>query len=319
MTKIPDLATDSAGFHAAVQQAAERGRRIAALRPGWKQVGGELAKLHIAFVSSLWGTGAASRASERPLKPLPNSLGDSVGTPGINDENNFMLTTAHTYVTGVRDHLEALSILAVAGASPRSILAMCRIVLDASAHTAFLLDASVDETTRLSRAINIELESLRQENGDPQVGDVQSETATSRREDLMQSAVEAGFVRSIGKKGPEWKVMPVVATGDALTHVLGERANLPWRYLSSAAHVQERPVVRFGTGLDALSAGPHSPSFTITQGLVSVAAAIQAVRAAEDYYGTVQGPVPHDVANRVMAVGAFGAGLQDEKLATKLQ
>lgn len=54
---------------------------------------------------------------------------------------------------------------------------------------------------------------------------------SSRREDLMRSAVAAGFVRSIGKKAPAWKVLPVVAIGDALRRVLGDRADLPWRHL----------------------------------------------------------------------------------------
>lgn len=295
----------------AIKKGAATGTAVAAARPGWPDLGRVLSVLHAEFVASVWG-GTDDRLAQRPLRPLAAAAGASPGTPELNPDNQLVLQVANTSVTAVRDHLLGFANLCASDGPGRTLLAVSRILLDASAHTLWLLDPSIDERARTIRATNLWFESTRQEINDP-IAEAQKQTLEDRRDALLRDAVADGFQPVLTKGGKQQhQLTPAYSQNDVLTAALGNRAQAHWRDASSVAHAQERPDLRFALGVGEIDPGPHATSLVMTRAMLAVTHAIRAARTCEHFYGTVGSPVPENSTKRVLAVGGFGSGMHDD-------
>lgn len=288
------------------------GRRVAAARPGWPEVGKVVANLCDAFVESVWGSGKGARADQRPLRPLPGAPGDVPGTPLVNSDNGFVLMVANTSVTAVRDHLAGFGNLCASGGPGRTILAISRGLLDAAAHVMWLLDPAIDENLRLSRAGNVWLESVRQQLGDP-ISDEEKDRIRTIRDLFLTQAVVDGLTRCVRRNGTLDDVLePRVSHDDVIEAALGDHAQDAWRAASSVAHSQARPHLQFGLGLGDIDPGPHATSFLIVRSMFALTVSTEAIRRAARFYGSVGKPVPEDLFRKVLFVGGLAGGMYDD-------
>ena len=295
-----------------IQEGASVGRRVAAARPGWPEVGKVVADLCDAFVESVWGSGESARVDQRPLRPLPSAQGDVPGTPLVNPDNGFVLMVANTSVTAVRDHLLGFGNLCAGGGPGRTILAISRVLLDAAAHVMWLLDPAIHEELRLSRAGNMWLESVRQQLGDP-ISDEEKDRLRTIRDMFFTQAVADGLTRCVRRNGtPDDVLEPRFSHDDVIEAALGNRAQDPWRAASSVAHAQERPHLQFELGLGDIDPGPHATSFLILRSMFALTISIEAIRRTERFYGSVGKPVPEDLFRKVLFVGGLAGGMYDD-------
>ncbi|SNT07693.1 hypothetical protein SAMN06309944_1985 [Micrococcales bacterium KH10] len=312
---FPDLSADPTGFLQELHRRAEIGRRTAAARPGWQQVATVLLALQRSAILSLWGGPDTARNNERPLTPRADAAGVSPGTTRLNPENSLVLGAAHTYLWGVRDHLQSVAMMCLAELPPRSIIAMSRVLLDAATRTTYILNASIDERTRVIRACNLRFESFRQQLADHPKDIDKRDELSSERQNLLDAALADGFSQVITKAGkPEWMLAPRTAaqTVEMFRDAYGEEFTSLWRELSSVTHVDERPHFRFAFGLDSTDAGPHAATIPMIYIHLATIGVISALETAERFYGTAGTPIDHDTKEVTHLVLRMASGLLDD-------
>lgn len=311
--KLRDDPLALAGY---IRQGATEGSAVAAARPTISDVGVAFADLHTAFCRSVWDARTvASIGGRTVLTPREGSPG-ATHVPDCarsNPANCLVLEVADGYVTAVRDHLGGFAHLASVGGPARPLLALARVLLDASVHVSFVLAEDITERERCARALNLRFEALRQEIADARGNSQQLET---EREALMRAATDDGFEREVfhdkksGKPKIAWFVLPHVRESDLIAEAVEGKAQLSWRVLSSVVHAQERAAIRFPLGLAAIDPGPHAPMMILTYAATPLVLAVQATRSAERYYGTTgtsvdDGPVDHALATLMASTGGF--------------
>ncbi|WP_460889571.1 hypothetical protein [Promicromonospora xylanilytica] len=304
-----------------LHRGAERGLAVAAARPGFAEVGEALTKLHTALVASMW-VGEFPLVEGSVLVPRRGARGDSWDRTciNVNGDNRLVLEVADGYATAVRDHVLGLGRVAEAGGPSRSLLALARVLLDASVHLDFLLNDSIDERERCLRAANIRLEALRQEVADARDDVEERNDAEGERDLLIAAALKDGFERGTmtdkktGKQKETWFLHPRHRLDDVLRDAVGGGHQDSWRVLSSAVHAQERPVLRFALGLGRVSAGPHANSMVIAHLMIPIILATEAIKVVESYYGPAGPPVDQGIVNRALEIGSFAAGMRDEEI-----
>ncbi|SNS92472.1 hypothetical protein SAMN06309944_1387 [Micrococcales bacterium KH10] len=312
---FPDLSADPMGFLQELRRRAELGRRTAAARPGWQQVAPVLLGLQESAVLSLWGGPDTARNSERPLTPLAGAAGVSPGTPHLNPENSLVLGVAHSYLWGMRDHLQSVAMMCLTELPPRSIIAMSRVLLDAATRTTYVLDPSIDERTRIIRACNLRFESFRQQLADHPEDVEKRDELSSERQNLLDAALADGFSQVTTKAGkPEWMLAPRTAaqTVEMFQDAYGEDFTSLWRELSSVTHVDERPHFRFAFGLDPIDAGPHAATVSMIYIHVAVFGVAAAVEAAERFYGNAGDPLDEEAIELTHFVLQMASGQLDD-------
>ena len=316
------LRDDPHEFLRRLHREAEVGVRIAAARPGFAEVGAALEPLHDEFVGAVWARSGASDAEDSVLVPQLGARGAVKVSFGghLNGGNHLVLEVADGYVTAVRDHLLGLARLLRVGGPSRAMLAIGRVLLDASVHVKFLLDRSISERERCTRAANIRLEALRQEIADAADDPEELESSRVERQELIENALRDGLERETIKastSGPArvaWFLHPHTRLDEILRGAPDDDQRDTWRVLSSAVHAQERPVLRFVLGLGRHSPGAHSDSMVSNYLLIPIVLALDAIEVVQDYYGVVGSPVDADLFQRVLTTGASAAGHQDEAI-----
>lgn len=321
------MRTDPAAFLRELRRQAQEGVALAAARPNLEAVGAALEQLHDQFVQALWDPEQPNAVERTILRPRPDAFGfaSSEPCPTVNPKNELVLEIADGYATAVRDHMLGFARLASVGGTTRSLLALARVLLDASVHLTFLLDATIDERERCARALNIRLEALRQEIVDAQDDPNANTTARTERDVLLEAAQSDGFEREqvkgrkAGTTRPGWFVKPHDRLEAVMRSAIGEADMDSWRTLSSVVHAQERPTVRFVLGLGKTLPGPHANQMMMLYAFLPVFLGVQAMRAAESYYGTRGRSVDDDdLADRVVSVIAGASGMHDEEVRKRL-
>ncbi|TRW44386.1 hypothetical protein [Georgenia yuyongxinii] len=317
------LREDPAAFARELRRRADEGVRVAAARPGFPAVGGALITLHAAFTDSLWGVHSLTN-DRRPhvLKPRSGAPGDNWdrGSVNVNPENSLVLEVVDGYATAVRDHLLGFAHLALAEGPARPMLALARVLLDASVHLSFLVTPAIDERERCARALNVRFEALRQEIADGREASVKIE---EDRAGLMRDALKDGYERETAdsktqKRKPTWFVLPRHRSDDVLKEAVGGPHQDSWRTLSSVVHAQERSTVRFALGLDSVHPGPHASATVMTHAGIPIALATEAIRMAESFYNGSRSPVVDEAANDVQRVVMAATGQYDDIIRTEL-
>ncbi|WP_152231840.1 hypothetical protein [Georgenia ruanii] len=239
----------------------------------------------------------------------------------MSDLDKLVLNTVNEYATAVRDHLEALALLAESGAPFRPILALCRVLLDAAAHARLLMDAEITDLLRKSRVVNLKLRAIREEIMDPHPpgGESTRQRLVRQREQLMALAIQGGCTQAVTKRGePDWAVEPRLAHNEAIHALLGPWGEQPWRYLSSVAHIQERSMIRFALGMEGIAPGPHAGAQAAVQAFPAILVCVEAVVAAQTFFGVAGQRIPDRLPDQVRAVWAAAAGLRDDVLRVRL-
>lgn len=307
-----------------IHQRAIEGQAIARARPSIVDVGAAFSDLHAEFCEAVWGsTVGAPAAGRAPLQPRLGTPGEkhAVDCGRTNPANGLVLEVAGGYVTAIRDHVAGFAQLASVGGPARSMLALARVLLDASVHASFVLAEDIDERARCGRALNLRFAALRLEIADAR-GD--SRHLETEREVLMRAAVEDGFERlkvqdkQTGKQKTEWFVRPHQREADLIANAVGGAARSSWRVLSSVVHAQERAVVRFPLGLEAIDPGPHAPMMIMAHAATPLVLTIEAMRAIERYYGTTGTSVDDEAVAHAIATLRASTGGADEAIRRRL-
>lgn len=255
------------------QRDGERRRYIERARPGVPQIGEWLRRLHDELLRSIGGDAADRWNDTPPLTP------DSLWHDGLgDDEAEVVLDVAHLFTTAVRDHLLALAILAESDGPTRSLVAMSRVLFDASCKARFVLEPSLRARVRVVRAANLELLSLKQEAGDAPPED--REAKLKERDDLRDRLVATGHYRPT-KDGTQ--LQSGIDT-KAIQELAGPDGPLIYRMLSSAVHSVERSWIRAFTGGSLIpgNLGGHHLVFLWT---APIDVTISAIRSIEGFYG----------------------------------
>lgn len=327
MTEFTDLLSDPPALFREMARRKEHAVRVADARPKYKDVGQTFDALTRAYVHALWGPDAAEAASFELLVPNPEGAGagDGAPCPTVNPDNRLVLEVANGYATGLRDHLLGFVCLAVNSAPARPMLALSRVILDAAAHLIHLLSPNIAERERIARALNIRLEAFRQEINDHAQGSAEHDKLSEKRCELMAQAVADGFEREpmrskSGLESPSWYVVPRHRLDAIMEEALqGEHLDA-WRTLSSAVHVQERPDLRFSLGLNEFHPGPDVTLMNMLHLARPLITAIEAMKAAEWYYGRRAPSVEQDgLAQHALDVVAAACGMFDDAIRYQLR
>ncbi len=321
------LRDDPQAFVRELRRGAQQGAALAAARPGLEDVGAALEQVHDRFAEALWEPQRPDAVERSVLRPRDDSAGakftDELNE--VNPDNGLVLEVADGYATALRDHMLGLARLASAGGPARSMLALARVLLDASVHLTFLMDTSLGDRERCSRALNIRLEALRQEIADAQDDPDAQREVTSERERLLEAAQVDGFERELVKNGksgttrPGWFVTPHDRFDAVMRSAIGDNEMDSWRTLSSVVHAQERPSVRFPLGLGEILPGPHATQMTLLFACLPVFLGVEAMRAAERFYGTTGVSVDDDgVADKAIRTVAAASGMHDDLIRRRL-
>lgn len=313
-------------FALRIHRGAEQGRAVAAARPTLAHVGAALEAVHDRFTSALWAPRASNAVERRLLTPVSGAGGAAPreSLPTVNPNNTLVLEVADGYATAVRDHMLGFARLAAAGGPTRSMLALARVLLDASVHLTFLLASDVGARERCGRALNIRLEALRQEIADAQDDPDERAQVSRERDSLLEAAELDGFEREQvkakgGIKRPGWFVAPHDRFDAVMRTAIGGDHMESWRTLSSVVHAQERPGVRFPLGLDEILPGPHANQMMLLHALLPVLLGVEAMRVAERFYGTLGVSVDDEgLADRAIYVVAMASGMHDDVIRQRL-
>lgn len=235
----------------------ERRPYIERVRPGVAQIGEWLRRVHEELLRGVGGSPPDRWKDTPPLTP------DSRWHNGLSeDEEQVVLNVARLLTTAVRDHLLALAILAENDAPTRSLLAMSRVLFDASCQARFVMEPGLRDGVRVVRAANLELLSLREEAHDAAPAD--RDEKLRERDHLRDRLVATGryWPTSDGaqlQRGLDSKTIQEVAgrDGPQIHHML-----------SSAVHSVERSWIRTFTGrepcLGKRRRSPHGVSVDCT-------------------------------------------------------
>lgn len=319
------LRDDPRAFLRELKRQAEQGRRLAAARPQYSDVGQALTALAERFVGGLWGPVEPDAVSYTPLTPVPGSTGALEGNdfPTVNPDNSLVLEVAHGYATGLRDHLVGFALLASSNGPARPMLALSRVILDAAVHLLHIVSHTITEEERVSRALNVRLDALREEIADHQEGSQKHVSLWRDRQEILTHAEADGFQRESkrsknGTESPAWYVEPHHRLDAIMSEALEGDHQATWRTLSSVVHAQERPDLRFTLG-HQFNPGPHAGQMNMVHMALPLLIAIEAMKASERYFGLRGQGIDHgNLSQRVAATIAGASGLHDDEIRRNL-
>lgn len=275
---------------------------IDAVRPGIPQVGERLRRIHEELVRGVGGDPPDRWEATPPLTP------DVAWHHGLSDdEQSVVLEIAHVLTTAVKDHLLALAILAEGNAPTRSLLAMSRVLLDASCKLQFVLKRGLQDKVRVIRAANLALDSLREEAND-RLGDDRGEVL-QRRDELRVRLVRCGYHAT--KDGSQLK--PGL---DAVTiqKEAGEDGPVLFRLASSSIHGVERSWIRSLTGADLIGGDRAGHRIMLPFWVGSLDVTLSAILSIQSFYGLRGDPLETATVDSLHEHIAVAGGERDDDI-----
>lgn len=198
----------------------------------------------------------------------------------LNTSHCLVLDQAQAYAVGLCDQLRGLSALMLADPPVRPAMAIARVLLDAAAQLAYLLDEQCSPTERSARAANIRLTGLFVQLQDLHPHSSDSEASSRLQEeieDLYARGCADGQRRVMDKKGKEQRYFEPspIPTQDMTGLLLGDLGRRSWRVLSSVVHVQDRPSIQFTSGRGRFGQEVHGRRYAALDVAPSVVATAQ--------------------------------------------
>lgn len=325
MTEPPDLARMVAEgrieeFVRALPESVARARRVAAQRATWDQLAEALLEFRIAmYVELLEG-------DDGPLSPivlLPPALdgqveieGAALGQRRLNPRHELLRQQIQSYAGVLVDHLCGMAAVMLADQPMRPALVLSRVLLDVGAQVMYLLDPSIDATTRTVRAANVRLEGLAAELEDlrgTQDSDSEADELRGAMEAIWSDGEADGLKRTCNRKGEKQRYFaPAPPTGGGMTEFaapgLGPQM---WRLLSSVVHAQDRPVVQFITGRGDIGQDVQGRSYGAMYTGAGMLAASEAASRIAHFYG-LSGALLAARATTLRDVWASASGMNDK-------
>jgi hypothetical protein len=270
----------------------ERRPYIEQVRPGVPQIGQWLRRLHDELLRGVGGKQPDRWHEAPPLTP-DNTWHSGLGA----EEEEVVLNVAHLLATAVRDHLLALAILAESDAPTRSLLAMSRVLFDASCKARFVLEPGLRDRVRVTRAANLELLSYKEEAND------------AATDELRDRLVATGHYRAT-KDGTQ---LQRGLDPKTIQEVAGPEGPLTYHLLSSAVHSVERSWIRTFTGGSVVSGniGGHHLVFMWTAPLQAVISAILAI---QEFYGLRGAPLETETLENLRTQISFATRNRDDEI-----
>lgn len=224
---------------------------IRSVRPEWEQLGRSLFDLvHAA------GVALGADPSWVPAVPFEASYPDerivvqdsSPGAadreanhhPTVNPHNERVIKAIGGQVAATLDHITGLGILLATTGPIRPAFVTARAVLVAGTRTVWLADAALDATARVTRAVNLELDHIKDTRSD--LRDDSGETAESQLAELDAAERQLwsdGDQDQLHRKGKRFQ--PAENSGETMAEEAApELGRAAWRMLSSSAHTMDR-------------------------------------------------------------------------------
>jgi hypothetical protein len=314
---------------------AERGKRIAAARPTWPELGHVLWGYHDAASKTFYpdeSRNSLVAARQSLVRPDPDSpaLSDLGALHGcaLNGENELVLRLSHMLIGGVVNHLNGMAALVENDSPARPAIALARVVLDGSVHACYVLESGISERDRTARAANIQIEMLLAERNDLLQAPHENVETQSRALKELEStlahlhaaAAQDGFHRVVSRKGAKQPYLePGHATVDQLLTRFGAEDfyRTEWRHGSSVVHLKERTIIEFMIGAGETAQEVHGRTYAAMKLLPSLLMATQALNEAADYFALDDTELGHE-RDRLLNVWSYGAGMRDAEIARTL-
>lgn len=294
------------------------------IRPHWPDLARALGALRtVGNALLLDGGDRAHLAPRRLLEPRAASRAaadrKAQARANLNTHNDLLMELISEYLVATSDHLWAMSVLMSSDQPFRPLLATGRILLDAGAHTHYLLDPEVGLRERVVRAANVELDAIRQELNDLGADDQrESEELFGQQEALLAAGDADGIPRAVSRKG---EIQPrfapgLITTGRMADLALGEGfGEAIWRLASSVVHARDRSVLEFVGGRGSIDLSGEGLGWTM--GVPYVASCL--VVMTETYVRTADyldrgEPVLHDAVQSVFRTVQEMSGDHDDEL-----
>lgn len=280
----------------------ERRPYIEQVRPGVPQIGQWLRRLHDELLRGVGGKQPDRWHEAPPLTP-DNTWHSGLGA----EEEEVVLNVAHLLATAVRDHLLALAILAESDAPTRSLLAMSRVLFDASCKARFVLEPGLRDRVRVTRAANLELLSYKEEANDAVTEE--REEKLKERDELRDRLVATGHYRAT-KDGTQLRRGLDPKT---IQEVAGPDGPLTYHLLSSAVHSVERSWIRTFTGGSVVS-GYTGGHHLVLMWTAPLRAVISAILAIQEFYGLRGGPLETATVENLKTQISFATRNRDDEI-----
>ncbi|MDO8731452.1 MAG: hypothetical protein Q7L55_02615 [Actinomycetota bacterium] len=223
-----------------------------------------------------------------------------------------VLFAIHRFFDAAIDHARALCLLLNDPGTSRAPLVLARVILDASAHAAYLLQTPVEPTERLIRTLN---ETLARAGEDFNAARRQADSGGMDKAELEISAIfSAVETRSQTKWKRDGRSLPVigerVSTARMTTQLLKGSSN--WNVLSGVVHSKEDEGLRLLLGHSPGLENPHRDSYIALHCFGAVIGVTTFAQQLNSYTGWNLKPAI-DGTNFILSVWADGCGLNDAK------
>lgn len=237
---------------------------------------------------------------------------ESILQPPHEDDQGPTMRLLHRIVDATIDNLRAVAELLADGTTTRAPLALARIVLDGTAHAAYVLDPAVDPEERLTRTLN-ELLSRAGEDYNAAVRASNSD-AQGRSERAIREVFDAVGERRQANWNQKRQSMPFIGPSAVTTarmiRLLLEDASV-WSELSGVVHNKESDGWRMMLGLVPGLENPHRESYIA---LYSFGAILGAVRVVDliASYNEWDLSAARDMSPALCLIWADASGLRDD-------
>lgn len=277
-----------------------RQQHVDAVRPGIPQVGEWLRRVHGKLVRGIGGD-PPDRWNDVPLQP------DGQWHKGLSDtEQEVVIDTAHVLTTALRDHLLWLAILAEGDAPTRTLLAISRVLLEASCKVRFVMKPGLRDRVRVVRAANLALDSLREEaHDDP----AHRSTVLGERDELRDRFVACGYWATA--EGTQLQPGLDEAT---IQKEAGQDGPPLFRVLSSSIHGYERSWIRAFTGGDLMPDGPGGRRIMLEFWTPVIDVCLLAITDAQTFYGLRGVPLETATVEALKNHISLASGKRDDEI-----
>jgi hypothetical protein len=266
-----------------------------------------------------WRGGPDSPAETDLTKWLAEGWPQQLLQPSHQQDRGPVLHIGRRLTEAAADHTRGLAVMLADGRVWRPPLALARVVLDATAHIAYLFDPVIDADERIIRALNEVL---------ARAGEDYNEAA--RADDSDGMATHEGEIKTIfaavGSRQPQtWnpkgRQLPYLGEKRVRTAQMARallEGGTSWYDLSDVVHNKEDAGWRMMLGLDATIDNPHRGSALALHTFAAVIGMIRVVESIEAYTAWDLRAV-REQDEDLMRFWADASGMFDEQHRTRIR